>query len=151
MINNKMIKQLSLEELQNALPMIWKIFCKYEAINYQESGKRAFWEAIHSEKYLNLLNAYGAFDNDELIGIIATRNAGSHIALFFVDGPYQNQGIGTVLWNTILDKNTSVEITVHSSLYAVDIYKDLGFKQMDDVQDSDGIQYVPMIYNISIK
>lgn len=89
-----MIKALSREELEKALPLVWDVFCEYEAINYTESGKQAFRDAIHSEDYLNMLSAYGAIENNTLVGIIATRNEESHIALFFVDGKYQNRGIG---------------------------------------------------------
>ena len=57
-------------------------FIKYEAVNYPETGKEAFHQAICSAEYLDMLTAYGAFDDEKLIGIIATRNAGAHIAFF---------------------------------------------------------------------
>lgn len=69
-----MIKALSREELEKALPLVWDVFCEYEAINYTESGKQAFRDAIHSEDYLNMLSAYGVIENNTLVGIIATRN-----------------------------------------------------------------------------
>ncbi|MEI3367845.1 GNAT family N-acetyltransferase [Clostridium sp. CAG:265] len=34
---------------------------------------------------------------------MATRNHGTHIALFFVDGKYHRQGIGKKLFKTVLD------------------------------------------------
>ena len=141
-----MIKLLSKTELHNAIPLVWKVFCEYEGVNYPEAGKQAFWEAIHSEEYLDMLTAYGAFENGKMTVIIATRNAGSHIALFFVDGKYHRQGIGRMLWNTVLADSTVNEITVHSSLYAVEVYKKLGFVPISDVQEDGGIQYIPMSY-----
>lgn len=57
-------------------------------MNYLAEGKQAFWDAIHSEEYLSSLKAYGAFEDKELIGIIATRNEATHVALFFVKGIY---------------------------------------------------------------
>lgn len=144
------IKELSRKKLNKALPLVWDVFSKYEATNYSESGKQAFWNAIHSEEYLDSLTAYGAFDGKELLGIIATRNEGSHIALFFVDGAHQGKGIGKKLWNTVLAENTSKTVTVHSSLFATPIYSKLGFVQTDDVQDDGGIQYVPMEYQMVI-
>ena len=54
-----MIKRLSKTELINAIPLVWKVFCEYEACNYPESGKQAFWEAIHAQEYLDMLEAYG--------------------------------------------------------------------------------------------
>lgn len=140
------IRQLSRRKLIDALPLVWDVFLKYEAVNYPEDGKKAFYDAIHSEEYLDMLTAYGAYDGGELAGIIAVRNNGSHIALFFVDGKYHRQGVGRSLWNAVLAENVSPEITVHSSLYAVEVYKKLGFEITGDVQEEGGIQYVPMKY-----
>ena len=140
------IRPLTKTELINSLELVWKVFCEYEAVDYPESGKQAFYQAIHSEEYLNMLTAYGAFEKDVLIGIIATRNSGTHVSLFFVDGQYQRQGVGRSLWNAMLKENTSDIITVHSSLYAKDIYKKLGFVQTSDVVDDCGIRYITMEY-----
>lgn len=140
------IKTLSRKELYEALPLIWDVFSEYEAVNYSREGKQAFWDAIHSEEYLAQLKAYGAFEDNELIGIIAVRNEGSHVALFFVKGIYHGKGIGRKLWNAVLEENTSHNITVNSSLYAVPIYEKLGFARIDDIQEDGGIRYLPMKY-----
>jgi Acetyltransferases len=141
-----MIKALNQEELKQALPLVWTVFCEYEAVNYSESNKQAFWDAIHSEDYLSTLSAYGAFEDNELVGIIATRNEGSHIALFFVDRKFQGRGIGRKLWHEIINHSSAKEITVHSSIYAKDIYAKLGFMQVGPLQNDGGIQYFPMVY-----
>ena len=70
------IALLSREELNSSLDFIWNVFCNYEAVNFPEDGKQAFYHAIHSEDYLMNLTAYGAFEDNGLIGIIATRNGG---------------------------------------------------------------------------
>ena len=141
-----MIKALTREELEQALPLVWAVFCEYEAVNYPESSKKSFWDAIHSKDYLNTLTAYGAFENNKLVGIIATRNEGSHIALFFVDGKYQGRGIGRELWNEVINSSLAKEITVHSSIYAKGFYSKLGFIQVGSLQNDGGIQYIPMVY-----
>lgn len=76
------IKELSRRKLNDALSLVWDVFLEYEAVNYSESGKQAFWDSVHS------------------------------------------------------------------SLFAVSIYKKLGFAQTNDVQEDGGIQYVPMKYQI---
>ena len=142
------IKKLNKKKMLDAIPLVWDVFIQYEATNYPEYGKKAFWEAIHSEEYLDMLTAYGAYEHKELVGIIATRNEGTHLALFFVDGKYHRKGIGRNLWNEVLAENVSPGITVHSSLYAVEIYKMLGFEVTGDIQNDGGIQYVPMEYRM---
>ena len=142
------IKKLNHKKLTDALPLVWKVFCDYEAADYPENSRKAFWDAIHTEEYLATLTAYGAYENRKLTGIIATRNEGTHIALFFVDGNHHRQGIGRSLWNAVLAENTSPTITVHSSLFAVDVYKRLGFVTTDEVQNDGGIWYVPMEYTM---
>lgn len=139
------IKVLSRTELEKSLDLVWKVFLQFEAVNYPEEGKSAFYSAIHSKDYLRMLKAYGAFYQDRIVGIIATRNEGSHIALFFVDGEYQRRGIGRRLFAKCLEDNDKGHITVHSSEYAADIYKRLGFTQTEEVREEGGIRYIPMV------
>ena len=122
------------------------MFCKYEAVNYPESGKEAFRNAINSADYLDMLSAYGAVDGEKLVGIIATRSGGTHIALFFVDGAYHRRGIGRNLFEACIADNHNERITVHSSEYAAEVYRRLGFVQTDKMQVDGGIRYIPMVY-----
>ena len=141
-----MIKQLTKQEIINALPLVWKVFNEYEAVNYSAFGTQAFYHAIHDEGFIDQLSAYGAFDGETLIGILASRNKGGHIALFFVDGTYHRQGIGRRLFNAFLADSDQNEITVNSSLYAVGIYEKLGFTKTDEPQEDSGIRFIPMVY-----
>lgn len=138
------IESLCREQIEQALPMIWDVFCKYEAVNYPASGRDVFWKAIHDPQYLQMLSAYGAFEEEQLVGIIATRNNGSHIALFFVEGEYHRRGIGRKLMAECLAKSSSNRIIVNSSEYAVEIYERLGFVRTDELKEDSGIRYVPM-------
>lgn len=140
------ICKLSRGQIEEALPLVWDVFCEYEAVNYPKNGEVAFYNAIHSEEFLAMLTAYGAFDGDRLTGIIATRNEGAHIALFFVDGEYHRRGIGRKLFEACLAENANSRITVNSSEYAADIYRKLGFVQTDEIQEDDGIRYIPMVF-----
>jgi len=141
-----LIKKLTMSEITQALPLIWSVFTEFEASSYPKVSQNAFWEAIHSKEYLESLSAYGAFENNQLIGILATRNEGEHIALFFVDGSYQKKGIGRKLWNTFLSETNVFSVSVHSSLYAVKIYEKLGFIRTNSTQFQDGLKYIPMNY-----
>ena len=140
------IRSLNREQLENALPLVWSVFCEYEAVNYPESGKDAFRQAIRDPQYLDMLTAFGAFYDGELVGIIALRENGTHVALFFVDGRYHRRGIGRALFEACMAENDAKRVTVHSSEYAVEVYKRLGFVPSAELREDGGIRYVPMVY-----
>ena len=106
-----------------------------------------FYKSIHDESYLSMLCLYGAFIREELVGIIATRSEGTHVALFFVDGKYHRQGIGKMLFQAARSANTTGKMTVNSSPYAVCVYHKLGFKDTDTEQVVNSLRFTPMVWN----
>lgn len=140
------IEQINLENRQKALELVLSVFMQYEAPEYSEQGIKTFKDLINSKESIDGLELYGAFKGEEIVGVIATRNDGNHIALFFVDGKYHRQGIGKKLFETVIKESTEEKITVNSSPYAVEVYKKLGFVSDSDEQLTDGLRYTPMTY-----
>lgn len=140
------IKKILQSEKADAMQMVWNVFLEYEAFNYTNEGIQTFRNFIHNEEVINGFEIYGAYEKGCIIGIIATRNEGSHIALFFVDGKYHNQGIGRKLFERILKNSTSAFITVNSSSYAKEVYHKLGFVDTDVEQIKEGMRFTPMTY-----
>lgn len=140
------VKRLSYEEIKAALPLVWEVFCEFEAPNCPDGAKQLFQDAVYDEAYLSALTAFGAYHEDKLIGILAMRENGSHVALFFVDGAYHNKGAGKALWHRMLSDNHSKRISVHSSLYAVPVYEKLGFRKTGGTVTEDGITFLPMVF-----
>lgn len=141
------IKKIEIDEREQALELVWNTFMRYEAPDYSDEGIATFAkEAIRNEKFLNMIEIYGAYEENSLRGIIATRNQGNHIALFFVDGAHHRQGIGKRLFNTIVENSTADKITVNSSPYAVDVYHHLGFVDTAPEQNFEGMRFTPMEY-----
>lgn len=135
-----LIKRLRRDEMDRALGLVWRVFLEYEAPDYTPEGVAEFYRSIHDDGYLSALSVYGAFFGEELVGIIATRNSGTHIALFFVDGKYHRQGIGRQLFEAVhADK-----MTVNSSPYAVPVYEKLGFTATGAEQVVNGLLFTPM-------
>jgi GNAT superfamily N-acetyltransferase len=91
---------------------------------------------------------WGCFHNDKIIGSIASKPS-NHISLLFVDKQYHRQGIARALYQKMIEKNDCPEISVNSTLYAVEVYKRLGFVATDTEQQKNGIRYVPMKHNIA--
>ncbi len=80
------IKQLNDDQISKALELVWEVFKVYEEPEYPKEGVEEFYKSIHDPNYLSVLQIFGAFREKELVGVIATRNEGSHVALFFVAG-----------------------------------------------------------------
>ena len=139
-------RALSMEEMDMAMEMAWKVFLKFEAPEYPKAGVDSFYESIYNRTFQSQLCLYGAFHDDTLVGVIATRSEGNHIALFFVEESYQRLGIGKHLFHMVIQENQIGEITVNSSPYAVKIYERLGFKSTNSEQLVDGIRFTPMLY-----
>lgn len=103
-----------------------------------EEGKSLTWVATLGKK---------------VVGTIEVRD-GHHISLLFVDDNYHKLGIAKKLVSLATEKdklNTKVtEISVHSSPYALEIYKRMGFKQLEEEQEQDGIRYIPMKKKLSV-
>lgn len=144
---NCFIRKLRQEEIAEALSLTWNVFQQYEASDYTQEGIDEFYKSIHDEKYLSELCWYGAFVFDDLVGVLATRSAGTHIALFFVEGKYHRQGIGKQLYQAARADNHSNVMTVNSSPYAVPVYHKLGFKDTGSEQVVNGLRFTPMEWN----
>lgn len=134
------------QEISAALRLALDVFMRFEAPEYQKEGIESFKASLSSNEYLEKLKLYGAFEGGKLVGMIATRLLGSHIALFFVDEEYQGQGTGRMLFEQVLSDCHTERLTVNSSPYAAKIYRHFGFKDDMPEQITDGIRYIPMTY-----
>ncbi len=143
---NYNIRKLKDFETELALNLVWKVFKEYESPDYSEEGIEEFYKSIHNKDYISMLCLYGTFVSEKLIGVIATRSEGTHIALFFVDGKYQGKGIGRKLFQTVVSECKSNRITINSSPYAIPIYHKLGFTDTDAEQVVNGLRFTPMEY-----
>lgn len=140
------IKRITAETLPEAMELVWQVFLEFEAPEYSQAGIDEFKKTIDGQAEQVTLDIYGAYEKDEPLGVIATRNEGSHIALFFVKTEYHGRKIGRHLFDHVRAICTSDAITVNSSPYAVKIYRKLGFLETDEEQLTNGIRYVPMRY-----
>lgn len=140
------IEKIDAEKREEALKLVLSVFMRYEAPDYSEKGIQTFVSFLGDKESIDRLEMYGAFIQGEMAGVIATRNRGSHIALFFVDGKYHRQGIGRKLFETVIRESASEKITVHSSPYAVEVYKKLGFVPDGAEQAAEGMRFTAMTY-----
>ena len=138
------IHPIEKNEREEALQLVKEVFMEFEAPDYCDEGIADFMHAIGDESYLNMHRFYGAYQDDKLVGVIATRNEHHHIGLLFVDKNYQRKGIGRQLIQHILGMKDEEPITVNASPYGHEFYKKLGFADTCEEQITNGVRYYPM-------
>lgn len=155
MNRNDQIRVLAERDLEAAMELVWRVFEEFEAPDYCQEGIKTFRDFIARSSIMEqfqdgTMQFWGCFDNEKIIGLIATRGQ-NHISLLFVDKDYHRQGVATALFHTLLEhcRNESAhEITVNSSPYAVNVYHKLGFTDTDMEKTADGIRFTPMSFKI---
>mgnify|MGYP001060380286 FL=1 len=137
------IRQLPANEYDKALDLSLDVFIECGRKDFDE-GLETFKNFIYNKQLVNELTFYGAFDGESLIGVIATKNEGKHISLFFIKPSYHRRGIGKQLFKTAILNQPVSEMTVNSSSYAIPIYRKLGFEPVCEEQVTHGMKYTPM-------
>lgn len=140
-------------ETKAALGLIWRVFCEFEAPEYSEEGINEFKSFIEYDSFIAKLKAgtiitWGCFENDTLLGVIAVRDI-SHISLLFVEKDYHRRGIATQLFLAVkkhCENLGAKKITVNSSPYAREAYRQLGFTDTGSEQTVNGIRFISMEY-----
>lgn len=138
------IRLVNENEIETALNLAYKVFLRFEAVEYTQEGINEFKNTICSHEFINKQTFFGAFINDVMVGVIATRDSRSHISMFFVDEKFQGEGVGRKLFDRIIKGNINQFVTVNSSFFAQDIYKHFGFIPTDSEKCVNGIKYIPM-------
>ena len=138
------IRKLTETQKPAAMELAWRVFQEFEAPEYAPEGVQAFHDYITDPAAVKTLTVYGAFEGESIISVLAIRPGGTHISLFFVDPDYHRQGVGTALMQCFFTDSGAETVTVHSSPYAVEVYRRLGFQPTAAEQLADGIRYIPM-------
>ncbi len=132
--------------------LIRKVYDEFVAPDYSEQGNAFFYDWISpgkiAERQKDIINLFEAFADNVLIGMIEIRDD-SYISLLFVDKNFHKMGIAKKLFRTALEncvkKTGQIEkFYVHASPYSIPVYQRLGFKESAQMQEENGIKYMPM-------
>lgn len=146
------IRALKTEEWIDAMALAWKTFLKFEADDYGPEGVKSFYQFVTNPELETMFkmgqyHAFGAFDNDKIVGIIGYRSD-VLLSLLFVDAEYHHKGIATELVGYLIDYMQETlkkkYVLVNSSPYAVGFYHHLGFVDTGKEVCNNGIKYTPM-------
>jgi len=156
MIKKTIIHPICPEDIIPAMELVRQVFFEFEAPEYSDEGIAEFQAFIEPENIINKmecseLKLWGAFEDEKIIGIIAIKSP-PHISLLFVDKQYHRRGIARSLFHAVLCDEAAIRehecVTVHSSPYAVEIYRRLGFVPTDTEQIVNGLRFTPMVFYI---
>ena len=150
-----MIRPIMKQEWDDAMKLAWDTFLIYEAPDYSVRGVHNFRNFVRDPLLKKMFTygeyiAIGAFSDKRMVGIIGVRNT-NHISLLFVDRDFHRMGIASSLIDRYIGdakKNGITYVTVNSSPYAVDFYHKIGFVNITDEVEKDGIRFTPMRLNL---
>lgn len=77
------IREIKKFEMKKALDLVWRSFLEFEASDYTEERILEFKKTIDDEYWIKEREFYGAYKNNEILGVIATKDK-NHIALFLL-------------------------------------------------------------------
>ena len=156
-VNKIILNELETNEINLLSNMINNVFDEFVGKDYSEEGNREFKKYIEPQNILARLNDksskfYVAKYNNEIIGTLEIKNK-DHISLFFVKKEFHDKNIGEKLFDNFLrilkhDNDEIKTISVNSSFHAEKIYSKLGFIKTDEIQEKNGIKYIPMEYKL---
>lgn len=138
------VRLLTAEETDAALQLAWKVFTEFESPDYAPEGTEEFRKCLKDQAYLAGIRYYGAFEGEELVGMLGIRERRGHICFFFVDGDHHRRGIGRKLFAKVREDFAGCRITLNSSPFALPFYRRLGFTATDREQTINGIRFTPM-------
>ena len=108
---------------------------------YSDAGWLAYTQDTDSLRkgYENSLLILGAYDGDDLMGIVRVVGDG-HTIVFVQDilvyNRYQRQGVGTALLKAVLERYKNVrqiELVTDNTEKTIAFYNSVGFRQLSDI------------------
>lgn len=150
------IARLTENEIDAFVSLVREVFDDFVAPGYSPQGVATFHSYVTRDAVLERFKKgnpmYVAKSGSQIVGAHEIRDW-NHISLFFVKKELHGSGIGRKLFERALDeiKKTYPEIrlvSVNASPFAEEIYQALGFVKTADLQERDGIRFIPMEYAI---
>ena len=142
------------DDIAPALDLAWRMFVKYDSLDYGAEHTERMREAI--EDRLKDLSIYNqrllvvALVNGRVVGMLETYGT-NRISLLFVDSEHQRKGIATALMSKIaseLKRRGYDKVVLNSSPYGLAFYKRFGFMVEEDEKNPDTPWKTPMSYTL---
>lgn len=150
---SRVIRLLSGCEMEEALALVWEGFSDFQAEGCSEETIDEFWRSIDQEYMIQqygdgTIRFWGAFEDDFMVGVCAIREM-RQVELLYVDAQYHRLGIGSsLLKKAVMDTKEIAldmnQLRVNASPYSVPFFKAMGFEAAGEMQEMDGLRFLPM-------
>lgn len=147
-----LVRKVNYEDLEKAFLLIWDTFLEFVAPDYSKEAVETFKiNFIENEDFKECFKngkqiMYGAYFEEKLVGVISISEK-NHVSCVFIGKNYHRNGIATMLFNQLiseLKKRQVKRITLNSSPYAIHFYHAIGFIDLGEQQEFQGILFTPM-------
>ncbi len=138
-MENLEIKEITIDNVISSVKLVWETMKEFNQIKdcmkNNEFAKKFFINEVVEDYLDDKLFLIGAFIDNQVVGVIGSMD--NYINFFFVKKEYQNKKIGKKLMYTMLEnlkQKYSDAIEVDSSSYAINIYKNFGFVDVEEAK-----------------
>lgn len=147
------IKSVDSEKcLAEAMALVKQVFMEYEAPDYEQTGVDFFLEyieptAMKQRIEKKKISVWCAIVDETMVGVVAMRPPCA-VSLLFVDTLWHRKGIARQMFEHAIAeyREENATVTVHSSPYAVEAYRKMGFINTGPAETAFGVKYQPMVY-----
>ncbi len=145
------IRLLKATEIKTAYELIKASFLEFNTAELGEGGQEKILAKAINETHMEKRFARGtyflaAFLDGEMAGV-AEMTTKYHLRLLYIKGMFHRKGLGKCLVDELIRmaKDNGAEfLTVNAALSALPFYQKYGFTETDELQDLDGVRFVPM-------
>jgi len=139
-------------DIPSALDLAWRMFVKYDSLDYGAEHTERMREAI--EDRLKNISIYNqrllvvALADGKVVGMLETYGT-ERISLLFVDSEYQRKGIATAMMSKVaseLKMRGYDKIVLNSSPHGLSFYKHFGFTVVEEEKNPETPWKTPMQY-----
>jgi len=145
------IREATIDDAAAISGLIWPLAEEYIAAELPPEGARNLLASMEPDAIRSYLQAgmrYHVAERDGMLaGVVGVRD-NAHLYHLFVAELFGGQGLARRLWDHARDacreKGNAGEFTVHSSRFALEMYRKFGFVESGPPETRDGVTSVPM-------
>ena len=146
------IRKIERTDLDRVNSICISAFMGSVAPSLTEEGIETFKNIASVDGFISRMKADNEMlayeEKGEVLGMIEFKE-GRHISMLFVSPCSQKKGVGGSLVSSVLPYTRGNLMTVRASLTSVPAYMSYGFKCTDEIGESSGLTYQPMVMEIS--